>query len=195
MVSNYRTRKITSGVRLKPLERSPTPYAYSGSKKKLKKRRDRKRSSNKDQKKEKSIYGKSQSSFDYNSDLDFFVDDSSNDEGFASGRPTSMCDSISTDNTLMSQFTPRLETMMEEEEDADNTDDNIKQDQASYGNYDQSNISLYEDDVQAYLNSEALKDGQVLHQVEQSWNLFLQPYVSILFINKCQNKQMNLIWM
>ena len=92
----------------------------------------------------------------------------------------------------MSQFTPRLETMMEEE-DADNTDDNIKQDQASYGNYDQSNISLYEDDVQAYLNSEALKDGQVLHQVEQSWNLFLQPYVSILFINNFQNMQMNLI--
>ena len=118
-----------------------------------------------------------QRSFDYNSDLDFFVDDSSNDEGFASGRPTSMCDSISTDNTLMSQFTPRLETMVEEDEDAESVVDD-KQGYTGYGNLDRSNISLYEDDVQAYLNSEALKDGQVLHQVEQSWNLFLQPYVS-----------------
>ena len=176
-----RSRKITSGVRLKPIERSPTPFAYSGSRKKLKKRRDRKRSSTKDHKideeTKKNITGKSkdrkvqkQNNYEYESDLDFFVDYSSNDEGFASGRPTSLGDSQNTDNTILSQFTPRLETMIEEEEE-----DEMK--------YEQSNISLYEEDVQAYLKSEALKDGKVLKQVEQSWNIFLQLYVSRKFIH------------
>lgn len=116
-------------------------------------------------------------SYEYDSDFEGFVDNSSNDEGFASGRPTSMSDSIYTDNTLMSQYTPRLETMHEEDEDTKAIDEN-KHEYNNYGEYGESNISLYEEDVQAYLKSEALKDGQVLQQVEQSWKVFLQPYVS-----------------
>ena len=124
---------------------------------------------------------KKDGSYEYDSDFEGFVDDSSNDEGFASGRPTSMSDSINTDNTLMSQYTPRLETMLEEDEDTETIDDN-KHEYNNYGEYGKSNISLYEEDVQAYLKSEALKDGQVLQQVEQSWMVFLQPYV-------CRNSQ------
>ena len=172
----YRSRKVTSGVRLKPLERSPTPYAHSTMKKKLKKRRDRKRSSEKSfsgrQNPVLDYHGPKSKSYEYNSQSD-----SSNDEGFASGRPTSLSGSMSTSTTIASQFTPRLATMREESEnddfvlvDAEFDDD--------FGKYGESTISLYEEDVQAYLNSEALKDGQVLNQVEESWNMFLQPYVS-----------------
>ena len=109
-----------------------------------------------DEETKKNITGKTkdcqvqkQNNNQYDSDLDFFVDYSSNDEGFASGRPTSLGDSQHTDTcTITSQFTPRLETMIEEDEENE-----MK--------FEQSNISLYEEDVQAYLKSEALKDGKV----------------------------------
>ena len=102
-----RNRRVTSGVRLKPLERIPTPYAYNnngGAKKKLKKRRDRKRSNHEGYKILERAMADHQRSFSYSSDYEGFVDFSSYDEGFGSGRPGNVSD--------------RLGTMVEEDEEA-----------------------------------------------------------------------------
>ena len=112
--------------------------------------------------------------YEYNSDFEDFEDDSSNDEGFASGQATSMSDAMSPLDTGTSQFTPRLATMHEEDEENEDTENESSE------NVEHKIIS-YEDYQEEYLKKEELKDEHDLLQEEQSLEIILQPYVSKRF--------------
>ena len=144
----------------------------------MKKRKDRKRSTWTENKaireKESASMVKEHALYEYNSDFEDFDDNSSNDEGFASGQAAVMSDAISPVDTARSQFTPRLTTMHAEYEeivDPDNVHDTIE----SYANV------LNEGDLEGYDKSEALNDENYLLQKEPSLEIILQPYVSQRF--------------
>ena len=161
----------------------------------MKKRKNRKRSNapenNQIQENEKIISAeepvsliKKRGVYEYQSDFEDFEDDSSNDEGFGSEQLTSMSDSMSPETMVTSQFTPRLPTMYEEEEEIAEAE-KVKVKETDYDSYENEDVEdpnyvLYEEDVEAYLKSEALRDGKVLQQVEKSWDVFLQQHVSLI---------------
>ena len=150
---------------MKPLERSPTPRSRSNGRKRMKKRKERNRPIK--------TYRQLDNYEDFHHHHnEKHFDDSSNDEGFASGRPSSVSDSVSTYNTVLGFYSPTLTTMLEDTEI-----DELELD-AHFINH----LDLYETEVESYLESEALKNGRVLQQVEQSWKIFLQPAVSVKYI-------------
>ena len=167
---SYRTRNITSGVRLQPI-RVQTPYINTGTKKKSKKRKHRKRSTSKSnkafEKKEKSKQAtlvQKQVTYDYYSDFEDFEDDSSNDEGFASGQATSMSERMSPVHMVTNQFTPRLATMTEEDEANLETE-----------TFKPNNVTK-ENETKAPEAKLEIKED--LLAAEESWDIILQPHVS-----------------
>ena len=102
--------------------------------------------------------------YEYNSDFEDFEDDSSNDEGFASGQATAMSGAMSPVGMGGGSFAPRLATMQEEEE-IDIDDNSFINDTI------EKEINLQE------ITSKTPKDEE-LTMVENEWNILLQPHVS-----------------
>ena len=121
--------------------------------------------------------------YDYYSDFeDFedFEDDSSNDEGFASGQTTSMSDMMSPADMATNQFTPRLATMLEEDEENEETDTEqyLKDEDVTNGNERKAFALISnEDTFGAKLDIAEYKPD--LFAEEQARDILLQPYVSI----------------
>ena len=158
-INTFRTRRITSGVYLEPLDRTETSHPSPRQRKKLLKRKHRKRSSSQEKKlskgsKETNHVAKQQVSlkqevYNYASDFEDFEDESSNDEGFGSEALASMSDTNNFENMNKSQFTPVLPTMQEEDEE----------------------------------NGDSLYDKNEHDINEKSLDIILQPHVSIFFPN------------
>ena len=146
--------------------------------KKLKKRKLRKRTQNTGYKEQqdKNVFDEEAMKittkhveYEYNSDFEDFEDDSSNDEGFASGQATAMSGAMSPVGMGGGSFAPRLATMQEEEEELSEAD--IIQE--TNNEYDIS----FNNDVKQGNNLTNLASEEMEND-ENSWNIFLQPHVS-----------------